>query len=194
MNKYILLIIISVMIILNGCSKEKTKPTITYRAISEKCGLIDTMEKSVDYLTIHPGEIVKQWGNDEECFDKFTDSVTSLFIATSNIKYIVCIDSMMRHSDGCIAEGFNLVTERMYKENFLDYFNYIYAKGEDSTNLMRSFFIWTLYYDIDEYSDLKGLTGSFYKKLNDNNYSTQHKRFLKNIIDEAIKQFEKDKQ
>jgi hypothetical protein len=98
----------------------------------------------------------------------------------------------MRHSDGSLAEGFDLVTERMYKENFLDFFNYTYSKGKDSTNLMRSFFIWTLYYDIDEYHDWKGLTGSFYIKLSENNYSPKHKRFLKNIIDEAIKQRNKD--
>jgi hypothetical protein len=49
MNKFSL-IIISVIIILNGCSKDTKRPAITYRAISEKCGLIDTMEKSLIIL------------------------------------------------------------------------------------------------------------------------------------------------
>lgn len=78
--------------------------------------------------------------SNDSCVLGLLDSLTNRFIKESDLKYIVCLDSISRISDGYVSEYFLVISKKLLYNNFKKYINYLY-KQKNHSNVLKDFLI-----------------------------------------------------
>lgn len=153
----------------------------------EKCVLIEEINKSIELLEKDAKSFRLQYSNKDNCYLTFIDTLTSMFISTSEIKFIKDLDLIASESDGYVSEYLSSVCEEIYKNNFPGIFYYLYNNKKNS---LEVFFIEGVAYEIKVNNNKASLEKYFDDQMKINNFDKDQKKYFGKLmrkVDEFLK-------
>lgn len=119
----------------NSCLSQQSKP---YKNdIKNPCLLNEDVENNLKIIQSNVKDILK--GKDE-CVLRLLDSLTNKAITAKKEQYFETLDSICTVRDGYVSEYYWEIGQKLFNDNFIGFFNYIY-KNRNKKSCLESVFI-----------------------------------------------------
>lgn len=147
---------------------------------SNACVISKSLDVQIENINTNSKVIIKN--SEDNCIINLLDSLTRFAIKGNDDKYLSCIESFAKVSDGYVSEYFLEIGAELFYKNFFNSIMYIFKKRYSEDNYLEKVLIEAISMEMSDADDIF----SYKKKLNvfiDNeikksNYSKEHLEYI----------------
>ena len=151
----------------------------------------DNIPQSINILKKDPKYFNDYYGQNDNCYLRFIDTLATLYINTSNNDYLSCIDLISKYADGYVGDYLPATFRTLFENKFKNILEYLIAKRYSSNNMFEEFFIEALTVDFEDYTGFPATLASMGKDLKSDHFLMFHKEYFYDLLSKAVLNCEK---